>query len=255
MRFFFLFLFFAQSFYAENTNLNSYLNYLETYPQTLGPNGSYEKGEIEIIRDQSRIGEIEKLTQRNVGIIAEDKYWIWFNDAVRFPNGTYGVYSRVLWKQALKNLAGVAVLPVLPGGKIALNRNFRHATRSWEYELPRGGLMEGESPEEGALRETQEETGLLVDHLEFLGYINPDSGMTGSVVPVYLAKITEKTLATPEDSEAIAGIDTFTVNELKQGFLKGYLIKEIANEQIKINLRDPFLSFALFQWEIRNIVD
>lgn len=75
---------------------SSYFDYLNQYSHTLGPLGNYKKGEIEIILDKDKIGEIEKNTQRKVGVIAEDKYWIWLNDAVRFPNGNYGVYGRLL---------------------------------------------------------------------------------------------------------------------------------------------------------------
>lgn len=240
-----------QGLYATNENKAKYLEYLKHYPLTLGPDASYRNGEIEIIRDEKQMIEIQNQTNRTVGIVAEDNYWIWINDAVRFPNGTQGVYGRVIWRRSLEGIAGVAVMPLLPNGKIALNRNFRHATRSWEYELPRGGLSDSEAPEQAALREMKEETGLLASKIEFLGYMNPDSGMTNTVVPVYLAQVSERDSATPEDSEAIASVDAFTVAELKQGFLNGYLTTEISGESVRINLRDPFLSFALLQWEIR----
>lgn len=245
-------LFCIQSLYATtDENVTKYLEYLKQYSHALGPDASYQKGEIEIIRDENQILEIQEKTHRTVGIVGDDKYWVWLNDAVRFPNGRHGVYSRVIWKQSLKGISGVAILPVLPDDKIVLNRNFRHATRSWEYELPRGVLQNNETPEQGALREMKEETGFIADKIEFLGYMNPDSGMTNGCIPIYLAQVSKKTLSTPETPEAIASIDAFTISELKQGFLTGYLTIEISNKPVKINLRDPFLSFALFQWDIR----
>lgn len=45
--------------------------------------GNAENGEIEIIRDKQKIAEIEKMTNRKVGTIAEDKYWIWLNDMAK----------------------------------------------------------------------------------------------------------------------------------------------------------------------------
>ena len=236
---------------AANENITKYLEYLKQYPLTLGPNASYKKGEIEIIRDEKQMAEIQNRTKRMVGVVAEDNYWIWINDAVCFPNGTKGVYGRVIWRRSLEGIGGVAIMPLLPNGKIALNRNFRHATRSWEYELPRGCLLYNEAPEQAALREMKEETGLIASKIEFLGHINPDSGMTNTIVPIYLAQVLKKDISTPEDSEAIASIDAFTIAELKQGFFDGYLITEISGKSVKINLRDPFLSFALLQWDIR----
>jgi len=244
-------LFCIQGLFAVHADLRKYVEYLDQYPNTLGPIGSYLKGEIEIIKDQHKIVEIQQLTKRTVGIMAEDNYWIWLNDAVRFPNGTYGVYGRLIWRRALQGMNGVAILPLIPNGKIALNRNFRHATRTWEYELPRGSLLDNETPEQGALREMKEETGLVADKIEYLGKMYPDTGMTNTLMPVYLAQVTHKENAAPEDSEAIAGIDTFTIEELKEGMRKGYLIANIAGKSEKINLLDPFLAFALFQWEIR----
>jgi len=241
-----------QSLFAVPTEATTkYLEFLSQYAQTLGPDASYQNQEIEIIRDESQISEIQEKTQRTVGIVGDDKYWIWLNDAVRFPNGSYGVYSRLIWKQSLNGVAGVAILPVLPNGKIALNRNFRHATRSWEYELPRGGLLTNETPEQGALREMKEETGYIANKIEFLGHMNPDSGMTNTCVPVYLAQVTDQSLSTPEGSEAIASVDSFTMDELKQGFIDGYLTTEISGKLKRVHLRDPFLTFALFQWNIR----
>lgn len=248
--FFFTF-FLAQCLFADKGDFEKYFEYLDYYSETLGPYASFKQGEIEIIREKEQMLNIAKQTQRTVGVVAEDKYWIWLNDAVRFPNGSYGVYSRVIWKQSLEGIAGVAILPVLPNGKIALNRNFRHATRSWEYELPRGGLQKNETPAQGALREMKEETGLVADKIEFLGNMNPDSGLTNSCIPIYLAQVSAQKTATPEYSEAIASIDLFTLSELKEGFRKGYLETKVSGEIVRANLRDPFLAFALLQWDIR----
>lgn len=241
-----------QSLYASSNEIFSdYFDYLNTYPQTLGPDGAHEQGEIEIIRDEAKMLEIQEKTGRKVGVVADDKYWIWLNDVVRFPGGNYGVYSRIVWKCELEGIAGVAILPVLPGKKIALKRNYRHATRSWEYELPRGGLLPGEKPEEAAKREALEETGLQADEVIYLGSMNPDSGLTSTCVPVFLAKITNRQEANPEDTKAIASVDTFTSNELRQGLNDGYLITEIDQKKVEVSLKDPFLTFAVLQWMLK----
>jgi ADP-ribose pyrophosphatase len=234
--------------------LNAYFNYLNQYPKILSFLGNAHQGEIEIILDKQKIFDIQQKTARKVGVVAEDNYWLWINDAVKFPNGTYGVYGRLLWRQSLTGATGVAVMAVLPNGKIALNRNFRHATRSWEYELPRGAVNNGETIEEAAAREVKEETGMIIDQLQLLGQIAIDSGVTNAVVPVFFAKIVAQQKAQPETSEAIASIDFFSVEELKKGFIDGFLSARINGEEIcKIPLRDSFLAFALFQVDLRNL--
>jgi ADP-ribose pyrophosphatase len=234
--------------------VNEYLHYLDIYPKTLGPWGSASLGEIEIIRDRKKIAEIELMTGRKVGVISEDNYWIWINDAVKFPNGKYGVYGRMLWTNSLKGAAGVAVAPMLPNGKIALNRNFRHATRSWEYELPRGRLNNDETNESAAMREIKEETGMGIDSLYSLGEMAVDTGLTNSVIPIFLGKVISQEKAAPEDSEAIAAIEAFTVDELKKGFIDGYLTAMVDGKPSKIPLRDPFLAYALLQAESRGLL-
>jgi len=236
-----------------SANDPAYFEYMEKYPKTLGPLGNAAKGEIEIILDRQKMAEIEKTMQRKVGIVAEDKYWLWINDAVLFPSGKYGIYARQVWRVSLPGAGGVAVLPLLPNGKIALNRNFRHATRSWEYEIARGGIQSGETIEQAAAREAKEETGLLLDKLHLLGQMTPDTGLTSSVVPVFLAKVVSEEKSAPEESEAIASIDAFSIEEIKQGYIDGYLSVKIDGQMHKIPLRDPFLAFALFQKEIRGL--
>lgn len=239
---------------AASDTLDSYFSYLDKYPQTLLPIGDATLGEIEIILDKKKMCELQQKTGRKIGVIAEDNYWLWINDAVKFPNGKEGVYGRLLWRQSLTGPTGVAVMAILPNGKIVLNRNFRHATRSWEYELPRGGRNANESIESAAIREVKEETGMLIDQLHLLGQIATDSGITNSVAPVFLARVVAEEESQPDDSEAIAAIVAFSLEELKKGFLDGFLTLKINGETQKIPLRDPFLAFALFQADLRSLL-
>lgn len=235
------------------------------------PTGSWEKGEIEIVTDPKEIVKISEIqknrllkkglsneiaqTWSTVGVIAEDTYWIWIRDAVYFPNKVPGTYDRLLWKVSIgTDNGGVAILPILPDGKIALNLNYRHATRSWELELPRGAKSEQESNEEAARRELREETGQEVSSLHFLGNMTPDSGTVSSVVPVYLGKVSSKGKEELEYSEAIAGILTFTKQELYEGLTQGFLEVELNGSRVKVPLRDAFLTFALLQAQIRKML-
>jgi ADP-ribose pyrophosphatase len=222
---------------------DAYIDFLEKNPVPLG---NSEGGEIEILLDPELMAQIKNKTGRPVGIVEQDKYWIWVNDAVRFPNGSTGVYGRLLWRHAPDGHGGVAVLPLLPDGKIGLIKTYRHATRSWEYELPRGGTQKGETFEEAAKRELQEESGFILASLHSLGAMVPDSGISNTAVPVFLGVVETQGDSALEDSEAISGVESFTLDEIRQGFIEG---------QIRgTPLRDPFLSFALFQAQIRNLL-
>lgn len=236
------------------TGLSPYLQLLQDHPDTLGPLGNWEDGEIEILTDLDKISQAEKNVDRNVGIIAHDRYWIWLNDAVQFPNGKYGVYGRMLWTQSLHGKSGVAVMCMLSDGKIALNCNYRHATRAWEIELPRGGLTPGETIEEAARREVLEETGYVVDDLVLLGELAGDSGMVSDTIPVFLARVVSKHEASPEESEAIEAVIGFSVAEILEGLSKGVVEVTIRGKKQMVKVRDPMLSFALLQAHLHGLL-
>lgn len=263
-KFFILSLLCLQIGYGEQA-LVQYFSYVKQLGQS---DGNYEKGEIEIIVDPVEISRVEKVQEdrllqkgfseeearkfSRVGIVSEDQYWIWLRDAVYFPKGIPGTYDRLIWKNVLQaSSPGVAVLPVLPSGKLVLNLNYRHATRSWELELPRGGMQPQETREAAALREIKEETGLVASTVTFLGEMTPDTGVLSSVVPVFLGKISAQGASDPEYSEAIADVLAFTKEELKQGLKRGFLEISVEGEKKQVPLRDSFLAFALLQLQLK----
>lgn len=260
-------LFSLQCVYGKEA-LEDYLSYVK---QLAYSNGNYREGEIEIVLDPveiSRIQEVQKnrllkkgfsqeesVEFSRIGIVREDGYWIWLRDAVYFPKGISGTYDRLIWKSELKNRSpGVAVLPLLPSQRIVLNLNYRHATRSWELELPRGMAEPQETIETAALREVKEETGLIASSIIFLGEMAPDTGVLSSVIPVFLGKISSQEASKPEYSEAIAGVISFTEDELKEGLMQGFLEVVIQGEKRAVPLRDPFLTFALLQANLRQLL-
>ena len=251
-----------------NQPLEEYFSYVKQLGQS---NGNYREGEIEIVTDPAEISQIQKVQEKRllqkgfsadkaaefsrIGIVNEDQYWIWLRDAVYFPQGVPGTYDRLLWKSELKSkFAGVAVLPILPSGQIILILNYRHATRSWELELPRGGRESHETLEEAAFRELKEETGLVASSVVFLGEIATDTGVHSSVTPVFMGKVVAQEESNSEYSEAIAGVISFTKDELKEGLVRGFLEVSIQGTKKRIPVRDAFLTFALLQAEIRKLI-
>lgn len=235
--------------YASEISRQNYLELIKCYPHLIQPTGDFSKGEIQVVLDPDKMAEIEKSTARDVGVVMKDKYWLWINDACIFPNGNTGVYGRILWVKALESSPGVAVMPVLPDGKIVLNCNFRHSTRSWEIELPRGIVNSGEELEAAARRETMEETGMVVDELYLLGEIPPDTGITSTVVPIFAAKVKNRQDSQQEDTEAIEEILALSINEIKKAFLQGYYECTIRGISKRVPFRDPFLAYAILIYE------
>ncbi len=71
----------------------------------------------------------------------------------------------VMSHMIVRSRPSVAVIVRNEGGKIALIRQFRSTTGQYYYEIPAGVLEEGETEEQAARRETQEETGLLIRNI------------------------------------------------------------------------------------------
>jgi ADP-ribose pyrophosphatase len=244
--------FLGTSIEASEKSREDYFALIKQYPQIIQPLGDSSKGEIEILTDPEKIAAIEKKQARDVGVVWRDKYWLWINDACRFPSGHEGIYARILWVKSLTGVPGVAVMPVLPTGKIVLNCNYRHATRTWEIELPRGIINAGETPETAAQREALEETGMVVNSLVRLGEIPPDSGVITSIIPIFMAKVVKQQSSKQEETEAIEEILALTKDEIKQAFARGYYICNIRGEEKKVLFRDPFLAYAMLLSEIKH---
>jgi ADP-ribose pyrophosphatase len=144
-----------------------------------------------------------------VGVLYRDRYLLLLRDAVRFANGTPGTYIRIIDESGT---AGVIILPVYEG-KVLLTRHFRHATRRWHLEIPRGFGEQGLSSEENARRELEEETGAIIARLVSLGRAYPNTGITSECDDFYYAEITSYGL--PDRQEGISELITVTVPEVE----------------------------------------
>ncbi|GAA1263385.1 hypothetical protein GCM10009665_61200 [Kitasatospora nipponensis] len=132
-----------------------------------------------------------------VGVVYQDRYVTLLRDAVRFPGGAPGLYLRLL---PTTDAPGVVVLPLLAGG-VLLVEHYRHATRSWHLEAPRGFGEAGAGDERSARRELAEEIGARVEELLPLGIVYPDTGLLAGRVALYAARVTA--YGAPERAEGI----------------------------------------------------
>ena len=82
----------------------------------------------------------------------------------------------------------VAVVPLLPEGRVLMIRQYRHAAGQVLYELPAGTVQAGESPPDCARRELAEETGYAAGKLElvFSTYLSP--GYSTELIGIFLAR-------------------------------------------------------------------
>ncbi len=155
-----------------------------------------------------------------VGIAFQDQYGMILRDAVRFPNKILGTYIRMVGD----GTPGVIVLPIYQG-QVLLIRHFRHATRTWHIEIPRGFGKKGFSSEENAREELQKEIGAKISHLVSLGHVYPDAGALSEYNDFFYAEV--ESYGEVEANEAItellptplAGFERMIgENEITDGF-------------------------------------
>ena len=83
----------------------------------------------------------------------------------------------------------VAVVAIDEQGRILLIRQYRHPMGRPVWEIPAGKMdVDGEQPEETAIRELQEETDTTAESVELLTLFLNSAGWTNEKTYVYLAK-------------------------------------------------------------------
>ncbi|MGM0906955.1 MAG: NUDIX hydrolase [Pseudomonadota bacterium] len=163
---------------------------IPTYP------GDYRLGEIEILEEVP---------------VFENKYATLFNDKVKFPSGATGEYLRFCWNAPY----GVMVIPFDHNGRLLLIRTFRHETRSWHWEIPKGFGEAELSPEQSAQKELYEETGYSAKQLKPLHTLN-EKGNTTYVFKAVIEPGAPTSKSTAEVSEAIDQVAFFDPEQCRQ---------------------------------------
>ncbi|AEV19920.1 NUDIX hydrolase [Geobacillus sp. G4] len=107
-------------------------------------------------------------------------------EEVELPNG------KTSQREVIKHPGAVAVLPLLPDGKIVLVRQYRKALERALVEIPAGKLEHGEEPLASAHRELEEETGYRAQSMRHLISFYTSPGFADELIHLYVAEGLEK---------------------------------------------------------------
>jgi ADP-ribose pyrophosphatase len=106
-------------------------------------------------------------------------------------------------REVVRHRGSVACLAVHADGSVVLVRQYRHPVSASVWELPAGRLDAGETPEQGARRELEEEVGLRAGRLEKLLEFWTTPGFCDEAMHLFRATELEAVPARPEADERI----------------------------------------------------
>ena len=135
-------------------------------------------------------------------------------DLVEEPGGVQAV------REVVRHRGSVAVLPVHDDGRVVLVRQYRYPVDAKVWELPAGRLDPGETVEEGARRELEEEVGLQPARLEPLSVFYTTPGFCDETMHLFRATALRAVPPRPDADERIeAGV--FTLEEARDMIRRG----------------------------------
>ena len=106
-------------------------------------------------------------------------------------------------REIVVHKGSAVIVPVFDDNTVALVRQYRHAAEKYLLEIPAGSLDEDEDPLTGAIRELEEEIGVIAAKIEKLCEFYVSPGFLTEKMYVYLATGLIKTAQNLESDELI----------------------------------------------------
>jgi len=114
----------------------------------------------------------------------------------------------------------VAIAAFTEDDKMILTKQYRHPFGKVIFDIPAGGMKDGETPEQTALRELEEETGYTAEKLEWIGRFTWAPGAMGpATVEIFFTKSLK-----PKggfNRKEIMNIELVDFDKVFKGVLKG----------------------------------
>ena len=104
-------------------------------------------------------------------------------DEILLPNGKRSV------REISLHVGAAAIIPILPDGRVVMERQYRYAHQRVMLEIPAGKLDSADEPPiEAAKRELLEETGAVAGKITSLGKIAPSPALINEIIHLFMAE-------------------------------------------------------------------
>ncbi len=154
-------------------------------------------------------------TKHHSRTVFENDWMTVLEDHVTNPGGGENLYGHVHFKTV-----AVAILPIDEAGQTRLVGQSRYTLDAYSWELPMGGAPLREPPEDAALRELEEETGLVAGRLVELMRLHLSNSITDELGIVFVATDLQEGRTRHEETEDIT-VRSLPIGEAVQMAIDG----------------------------------
>ena len=124
-------------------------------------------------------------------------------------------HNEKLYREHVVAGDAAVIMPITENNEVIMVREPRTPINKTILAFPAGMIEEGESPEQGALRELEEETGYRANFIKEMTSIFPAIGYSNEKVIIFLAKDLVKTQMHLDETEDIEVVKV-PITEVKQ---------------------------------------
>lgn len=191
-----------------------------------------------------RAGERESLSHRQE-VALNDRYRL--NDSQTVYRGrvidlTVDRITTASGTQAVREVVahpgGAAVVPVFSNRDVLLVEQFRYPMQRSLLELPAGKIDPGETPEETAARELEEEVGFRAGRLEKLAAFYTTPGFCNELLHLFVARDLQPGRSGGDEDEELS-VHRYSPNELERLVRSGKIVDAKTLIGLHFLLADP----------------
>lgn len=134
---------------------------------------------------------------------------------IELPNGRRSI------REIVRHRGAAVILGERPDGKWVLIYQYRRAVEETLLEVVAGCLEEGESIEDGARREMEEESGYRVESIEKFGEIVPCPGYSEERLHLFYAKLSQEPQEQNHDFDENLVVTIMSADEIYEAIDSG----------------------------------